>query len=249
MGSRLPAFNNAELTVSKGTLYWGHRVVLPNGDRNFALKELLDTHAGITAVKNLARSIFWYPRLDNDIEMLAKRCPQCVQCFPMSPAQVPVNWAKDNARWYRLRMDLAGVVEGYMILVLVDTETKWIEAVTMKTATAETKVDVLRGIFARFGPPGTVVSDNGLQLTSVDTARFFPENEPFETPATIEHSSPEGPFFSANDQTTSSDVRQAGQFVLSEPVVGGGIEPAVSGPTKPIQLRRSARASKPPDRF
>ncbi|XP_037503753.1 uncharacterized protein K02A2.6-like [Rhipicephalus sanguineus] len=75
------------------------------------------------------------------------------------------------------------------------------------------------------------------------------KEEPFETPVTLEHSSPEGPLSSAGDQTTSSDALQAGQSVPGEPASGGGIEPAVSGPTEPIQLRRSTRACKPPDRF
>lgn len=165
-----------ELAVSNGILYWGHRVVLPKAARQFVLKELHDTHPGITAMKNLARSIFWYPGLDGEIEMLAKRCPQCVQCLPMPPAQVPANWPKNNRRWYRLHVDFAGPVEGHMIFVLVDAETKWIEAVPLKTATAATTVDTLRCIFARFGIPRTVVSDNGPQFTSAETARFFREN-------------------------------------------------------------------------
>nr|XP_037285539.1 uncharacterized protein LOC119178406 [Rhipicephalus microplus] len=63
-----------------------------------------------------------------------------------------------------------------MIFVLVDAETKWIEAVPLKTATAATTVDTLRCIFVRFGIPRTVVSDNGPQFTSAETARFFREN-------------------------------------------------------------------------
>nr|XP_037285709.1 uncharacterized protein K02A2.6-like [Rhipicephalus microplus] len=130
----------------------------------------------MTAMKNLARSIFWYPGLDGEIERLAKRCPQCVQCLPMPPAQVPANWPKNNRRWYRLHVDFAGPVEGHMIFVLVDAETKWFEAVPLETATAATTVDTLRCIFARFGIPRTVVSDNGPQFTSAETARFFREN-------------------------------------------------------------------------
>lgn len=73
-------------------------------------------------------------------------------------------------------MDFAGPLEGHMIFVLVDAETKWIEAVPLRTATAATTVDTLRCIFARFGLPRTVVSDNGPQFTSAETARFFREN-------------------------------------------------------------------------
>ncbi|XP_049275490.1 uncharacterized protein LOC119405884 [Rhipicephalus sanguineus] len=113
--------------------------------------------------------------------------------------------------------------------------------------------------------PGTVTTVEGKRLLTVNTPRGVQrrhldqvrarasstpvKEEPFETPVTTEHSSPEGPLSSAGDQTTSSDALQAGQSVPGEPASGGGIEPAVSGPTEPIQLRRSTRARKPPDRF
>ncbi|XP_049518976.1 uncharacterized protein K02A2.6-like [Dermacentor silvarum] len=165
-----------ELTVSKGLIYWGHRVVLPETERVPILRELHDTHPGMTAMKRLARTMFWYPGLDHDIEKLVQSCQQCVQCWPMPAEQVPSSWPKTNKRWSRLHIDYAGPVEGHMILVVVDAETKWIEAVPLKTASVETTVEVLRGIFARFGLPHTVVSDNGPQFNSSVTERFFKDN-------------------------------------------------------------------------
>ncbi|XP_049273354.1 uncharacterized protein LOC125759110 [Rhipicephalus sanguineus] len=113
--------------------------------------------------------------------------------------------------------------------------------------------------------PGTVTTVEGKRLLTVNTptgvqrrhldqvrarASSTPvKEEPFETPVTLEHSSPEGPLSSAGDQTTSSDALHAGQSVPGEPASGGDIEPAVSGPTEPIQVRRSTRARKPLDRF
>ncbi|KAL3255380.1 hypothetical protein MRX96_017295 [Rhipicephalus microplus] len=79
------------------------------------------------------------------------------------------------------------------------------------------------------------------------TSSTLVKKESFETPMTLEHSSTEG--LSLPPVTTSSDALQAGQFVPGEPVAGGGIGPAGSGPTEPIQFRRSTRARKPPDRF
>lgn len=165
-----------ELAVSKGLIYWGHRVVLPETVRALILRELHDTHPGMTAMKRLARTLFWYPGLDHDIEKLVQSCQQCVQCWAMPAEQVPSSWPKTNKRWSRLHIDYAGPVEGHMILVVVDAETKWIEAVPLKTASAETTVEVLRGIFARFGLPHTVVSDNGPQFNSSVTERFFKDN-------------------------------------------------------------------------
>lgn len=64
-----------------------------------------------------------------------------------------------------------------MIFVLVEAEIKSIKAVPLKTATAVTTIDVLRGIFARSGLPETLVSDNCPQLfSSTAMARFLQED-------------------------------------------------------------------------
>lgn len=67
-------------------------------------------------------------------------------------------------------------MNGHVVFVLVDSDTKWIEAVPMKRATADTTIDVLKGIFARFGLPETLVSDNGPQFSRAAMARFLKEN-------------------------------------------------------------------------
>nr|XP_050046411.1 uncharacterized protein K02A2.6-like [Dermacentor andersoni] len=61
-----------ELTVSKGLIYWDHRVVLPETVRALILRELHDTHPGMTAMKRLARTVFWYPGLDHNIDKLGQ---------------------------------------------------------------------------------------------------------------------------------------------------------------------------------
>lgn len=94
----------------------------------------------------------------------------------MPAAQVPSPWPKTGKRQYRLHMDFAGPVDGYLIFILVDAETKWIEARPVKTATTDTTVQLLRESFARFGIPQCVVSDNRPQFSSGAMAKFLQEN-------------------------------------------------------------------------
>lgn len=173
----MPYFSRRdELAASHDLIYWGHRVVLPDGARRCMLSELHDSHPGISAMKRTARAYFWYPGLDRDIERLVQSCPQCIQCWPMPAAEVPSPWPTRNKPWYRLHMDFAGPINGYQVFVLVDAETKWIEAIPLKTATAETTIHVLQGIFARFGLPYCLVSDNGPQFSSATMSSFLQES-------------------------------------------------------------------------
>nr|XP_050045697.1 uncharacterized protein K02A2.6-like [Dermacentor andersoni] len=174
----MPYFSRRnELTACHEMLYWGHRVVLPEAARRCMLKELHESHPGISAMKRTARALFWYPGLDRDIEVLVKSCPQCIQCWPMPAAEVPSPWPASNKPWYRLHMDFAGPISGFQVFVLVDADTKWIEAIPLKTATAETTIQVLQGIFARFGLPYCLVSDNGPQFSSATLSSFLKESQ------------------------------------------------------------------------
>ena len=69
-------------------------------------------------------------------------------------------------------MDFAGPIAGKMVLVVIDTHSKWIEACAMPTATAQTTVQQLRQIFARFGVPESVITDNGPQFAGMEFQEF-----------------------------------------------------------------------------
>lgn len=172
-----PYFNRrTELTVSDNLVYWGHRIVLPMAVAKRMLRLLHETHPGMTSMKSMARTLFWYPGLDADIERMVKSCCTCAQASAMPPAQTPLAWPDTGERWSRLHVDFAGPINGKMVLVVVDAETKWIEAVSMKVATAQSTVDALRSMFARFGIPKTVVSDNGPQFVSAVFREFLARN-------------------------------------------------------------------------
>lgn len=165
-----------ELSVAHGLLYWGHRVVVPTQARERVLHMLHETHQGSSAMKAVARSAFWWPGLDREIEHLSASCHNCVQNLPMPASAQPVSSPAVKEKWSRLHADFAGPVAGSMILVVVDAATKWIEAVPMRHASTQSTIASLRSIFARFGVPRTIVTDNGTQFTSEEFATFAKNN-------------------------------------------------------------------------
>ncbi|XP_049519641.1 uncharacterized protein K02A2.6-like [Dermacentor silvarum] len=62
-----------------------------------------------------------------------------------------------------------------MFLVVVDAHSKWPEVFVMRSTTSEATVDRLRELFARFGFPETIVTDNGPQFTSEEFKLFVKE--------------------------------------------------------------------------
>ncbi len=64
-----------------------------------------------------------------------------------------------------------------MFLVVVDAHSKWIEAVpTNQSCTSVTTITKLRSIFATFGIPEMLVSDNGAAFTSTGFENFMIKN-------------------------------------------------------------------------
>ena len=126
--------------------------------------------------KAVARGYVWWPNIDSDIEKMIRRCQGC-QETASAPAATPLHrWEYPARAWQRLYIDFAGPFQGRMYLLLVDAFSKWPEIVEMKSTSAEDTIDELRAIFARFGLPEQIVSDNGPQFTSEAFQKFTSRN-------------------------------------------------------------------------
>ena len=76
----------------------------------------------------------------------------------------------------RLHIDYAGPLYDKMISVIVDAHSKLIEALPVPSATSSATIGKLRTLFAQFGIPETVVSDNATYFTSGVFEIFLKKN-------------------------------------------------------------------------
>ncbi|CAH0713889.1 unnamed protein product, partial [Brenthis ino] len=77
-------------------------------------------------------------------------CNVCL--FPASP-------------WTRLHADFADC-DGKRFLIIIDAYSKWIEVIQMNRTDAVSTIEAFRSIFARFGLPSQLVTDNGPPFSS-----------------------------------------------------------------------------------
>ncbi|UYV64545.1 K02A2.6-like [Cordylochernes scorpioides] len=165
-----------ELGACEGLLFWGNRVIIPTNLIAKMLDELHNSHQGIVGLISVARTLFWWPGLDKDIEETVRRCNCCQTHASMPPRTTPVNWPSTNQPWDRVHIDHLGPFEQNLYLIVVDACTKWIEAIPVPNTSTRETIEQLRCLFARFGIPRTLVSDNGTGFTSEEFRQFITKN-------------------------------------------------------------------------
>ena len=80
------------------------------------------------------------------------------------PKAVPLLlWPWSTEPWQRIHVDFAEV-KGQQFLLVVDSHSKWMEVFPMTSTTANATIVALGALFARYGLPHELVSDNGPQF-------------------------------------------------------------------------------------
>ena len=118
-----------------------------------------ESHLGIEKCKARARELLYWPRMSQQIESLISNCNVCCkfqnehQCEPMISHEIT------NERIYKVGVDIM-TFKNVHYLVVVDYFSKFSEMVVLPDKTAKTVVEQLKCIFARFGIPYEIMSDN-----------------------------------------------------------------------------------------
>ena len=175
-----------------GCIVWGARVVIPPARRQLVLSQLHDTHPRTSKMKSLARSYVWWAGLDTAITTTVQHCHTCQLNKPMPPKAPLHPWEWPSCPWARVHIDHAGPFQGKLFLLLVDAHSKWMEVHIVPSTSAEATFAKLRNIFATFGLPEQLVSDNGSSFTSTEFQKFLMENGVKQTLTSPYHPSSNG---------------------------------------------------------
>lgn len=200
------------LHSDRGCLVWGYRIVIPRSLQETVLSEIHEGHPGIVRMKQIARNYVWWETLDADIERLCAACEACRSQRAAPPPAPLHSWPWPHEPWARLNMDFLGPFRGKYYLVIVDAHSKWIEVAKVGSTSASSVIGCLRRLFARFGLPKRIVTDNGPPFSSAEFETYLQGNG-------IRHSAV-APYHPASNGAAENAVRTI-KRVLKKAVLEG----------------------------
>uniref|UniRef100_A0AC34GW48 Integrase catalytic domain-containing protein n=1 Tax=Panagrolaimus sp. ES5 TaxID=591445 RepID=A0AC34GW48_9BILA len=179
--------NVDRFSVINDVLHMHDRVYIPAALRSIVLAQLHVGHNGICRTKALARLHCFWPGINADIEKMISNCYECIQVSNAPIKTTLSSWSVSSTPGQRIHLDFAGPLHGHMVLIAVDSCSKWIDACPMKQATARETTKFLLRYCADNGTPHLLVSDNGSQFKSAEFQNFCKVNGIKHTTSPIYH--------------------------------------------------------------
>ena len=159
-----------EISTHDGVCVKGSRVIIPECMRKEVLMLIHAGHQGIQKCRLRARNTVFWPMINADIDKMIRSCSAC-QANQTSQQAEPLMNIETDAPWSVVGTDLFQWNSKQYIIV-VDYYSNFPVVRQLGDTTSHNVVNCLRSIFAEFGIPDKVISDNGPQYSSAVFSDF-----------------------------------------------------------------------------
>lgn len=152
--------NKDSFSVSNNLLLYARRIVIPTSMRKEMLCVLHEGHQGINRCMERAKISVWWPTIHSDLQREIEHCQFCEQNAtsqrrePLMPSTLP------DRPWQRLSADFCDF-RGRSYVIVYDQFSRWIEIILVNKIDSDSVIDKFRCLFAQFGIPEFITTDNG----------------------------------------------------------------------------------------
>ncbi|XP_062698523.1 uncharacterized protein K02A2.6-like [Aedes albopictus] len=161
------------LEMVDGVLLVENKVIIPETLKMKILKLLHANHGGMVKMKKLARTVVFWHGINADIEAYVKHCDTCTKMEVVPKPKQTGTWLPTTRPFSRLHADFFHF-EGKTFLLIVDSNSKWLEVEWVRFGTTAKLVNrKFASFFARFGLPDIVVTDGGPPFNSQEFMDFL----------------------------------------------------------------------------
>ena len=160
-----------EISYIDQLLFKGPRLIIPATLRQDMLRRIHESHLGIVKCKQRARYVLYWPGMSGQIEDVISSCHVCATNQRDNSKEPLISHDILNRPWAKVGTDLFHY-NGSEYVLCVDYFSKFIEIAKLLSCTSSETITMLKSMFARHGIPDEVVSDNGLQYSSLEFKAF-----------------------------------------------------------------------------
>ena len=133
--------------------------------------------SGLTLLASYRDSLYW-PCMATERKEYISKCDVCL-AHRSTPGKEPLLSHELVARpWSKVAADLCEL-DGRTLLVISDYYSNFIEVARLNSVTSRSVIKEMKDVFARYGIPDVLVTDNGAQFASAEFA-IFAETWSFE---------------------------------------------------------------------
>ncbi|GFO18962.1 Pol polyprotein [Plakobranchus ocellatus] len=136
------------------------------------LEKIHKGHLGTAKCKQRARGLLYWPRMSQDITDLISRCSTCLKHRNKHRKETLINHELGEYPWQKLGTDIFNF-EGKEYLLVADYYSRYFEVVLLRDMKSSTLIAHFKAIFARFGIPEKLNSDNAANYTSQEFEEFL----------------------------------------------------------------------------
>ena len=154
------------------TLFFrGNRIVVPDALQKRVIELAHEGHQGLVKTCSLLRSKVWFPKMDAAVDQVVKNCFPCQIATP-KPSREPLKMTSlPDGPWQQVSIDFCEVA-GHYVLVVVDDYSRFPEVEIVHSTSAKAVLPKLDRVFAAYGVPQAVKSDNGPPFNGHEFAQF-----------------------------------------------------------------------------
>ena len=163
-----------ELSVAEGLIFRERRIVLPPALQRKVVKLGHSLgHLGKTKTKQMLREKYWFPLMNSMIDTAIDQCYEC-QVATKGDREEPIKVTSiPNRPWDTVSIDHGGPYpDGHYNLVLIDKRTRYPVVESVPSTDFQTNKEKLKHIFATYGTPRRIESDNGPPFNSKEFNEF-----------------------------------------------------------------------------
>ena len=136
-------------------------------------------HMGTKKTRRMIGDHFYWPGMASQIAQYCKACPVCLKFNFKKTRKEPLHPLPVISQpWDRIAIDIVGKLPrtrrgNSYVLTIMDFATRYMEAVPLRKVDAQTTCNALMEVFARFGLPREILSDNGGNFTAGVTEKLM----------------------------------------------------------------------------